>query len=59
MVLEDPLNGFEQVGAQRQRALEGSLALPEEPGQSLVPHTLCEGRHRAEGEEREVGERRR
>lgn len=48
MVLEDPLNGFEKVGAQRQRALEGSLTLPEEPGEGLVPHALSQSRHRAE-----------
>lgn len=48
MILEDPLNGFEKVGAQRERALEGGLAFPEEPGKSLVPHALSQGRHRAE-----------
>lgn len=40
MILEDPLNGLQEVGSQGQRVLQRFLPLPEELGQHLVPHTL-------------------
>ena len=50
VVFEDSLDGLEQVGAQRERALQGGLAVPEELGQGLAPHAVCEGRHGAGGQ---------
>lgn len=46
MVFEDPLNRFEQVGPQRQRALQGRLTLPEERGQGFLPHALGQSSNR-------------
>lgn len=40
MVLENPLNGFQEIGPQRQRVFQSFLAFPEELGQHLVPHAL-------------------
>lgn len=51
MILEDPLDRLQQVGAQRQRALEGGLPVPEELGQSFTPHAVCERGHRAGGQQ--------
>lgn len=45
VILEDPLDRLEQVGAQRQRALEGGLPIPEELGQSFAPHAVGQRGH--------------
>lgn len=48
MVLEDPLDGLEEVGAQGQGEVEGGLPVPEKLGQVLTPHALRQGCHRTE-----------
>lgn len=45
VVLEDSLDRLQQVGAQRQRALEGGLPIPEELGQSFAPHAVGQRSH--------------
>ena len=45
VILEDPLDGFEEVRAQRERVLEGRLTLAARPAGSLVPHQLRQHRH--------------
>lgn len=52
VVLEDPLDGLEQVGAEGQRVPQPLLALAEEPSLRLAPHALGQRRHRAAGRER-------
>ena len=50
VVLEDPLDGLEEVGAQGQGEVEGGLPVPEKLGQVLTPHALRQGCHRTERE---------
>lgn len=45
VVLEDALDGLQQVGAQGQRVLQQRLPVPEELGLLLVPHALGQGGH--------------
>lgn len=45
MVLEDALNGLQQVGAQRQGVLQQRLPVSEELGLLLVLHALRQGCH--------------
>lgn len=45
VVLEDALNGLQQVGAQRQRVLQQRLPVSEELGLLLVLHALRQGCH--------------
>lgn len=54
MVFEDPLDGLEEVGAQREGALQGRLPLPEKLGQRFAPHALGQGRHRAAGPDQHI-----
>ena len=46
VVLEDALNGFEQVRAERQRVLQLRLTLAAGPRRRLVAHQLRQHRHR-------------
>lgn len=52
VILEDSLDWLQQVGAQRQRAFEGGLPIPEELGQSFTPHAVSQRSHRAGGQRR-------
>lgn len=52
VVLEDPLDGLEQVGTEGQRVPQPLLALAEEPRLRFAPHALSQRRHRAAGTER-------
>lgn len=46
VVFEDPLNGFEQVGPQRQRTLQRRLTLPEKRRQGFLSHALGQSSNR-------------
>lgn len=45
VVFQDSLNWLQQVGAQRKRAFQRSLPIPEELGQSFTPHALGQRLH--------------
>lgn len=45
VILKDSLDWLQQIGAQRQRAFEGGLPIPEELGQSFTPHAIGECSH--------------
>lgn len=49
VIFQDPLNWLQQEGAQREGALQSSLPVPEELGQSFTPHAVGQRRHRAGG----------
>lgn len=40
MIFQDPLDWLQQKGAQREGALQSSLPIPEELGQSFTPHAV-------------------
>ena len=48
VVLEDPLDGLEQVGAEGQRVAERQLPPPEARHGALCAHQLRQQRHRPE-----------
>lgn len=52
VILKDSLDWLQQIGAQRQRAFEGGLPIPEELGQSFTPHAIGECSHWAGGQRR-------
>lgn len=56
MVLEDPLNWFEQVGPQRQRTLQRRLTLPEKRRQAFLPHALGQSSNRTAATHRHTQE---
>lgn len=45
MILEDPLNWFQQVGSQRQRVLQGCLTFTTRSTCRFVPHQFRQDRH--------------
>lgn len=45
VIFQDPLDWLKEIGAQREGALQSSLPIPEELGQSLTPHAVSQCCH--------------
>lgn len=57
VVLQDPLDRLQQVGAQREGALQSGLPVLEEGGQRFTPHAVGQCCHGAGGQKRAVSVR--